>query len=118
MELTEEGEKLITEIKGPVVTQREVRGYEGARRATNNAGEIIAMIEALRWVQSWVKERREMRKVAKQRLKVLIRYDSKLARYVTVGRWTPKKSKKSSLSEELVERVRNEFQEAKESAEI
>ena len=67
---------------GPVEMREEKQGYEGAENATNNTGELTAIIGALRDVEK------------KGRKEVMIRFDSTYAAMMIRGLWKPKKNKR------------------------
>ena len=66
---------------GPVVTNRDHPQWRGADRATNNTGEVSAIIEALRWVKE------------QQYASATIRYDSQYAAFQTQSKWKAKSNK-------------------------
>ena len=68
--------------RGPVITAENGVGWRGAEVATNNTGELTAILEALGWATS------------KRQPRAVIRYDSTYAANMTQGRWKPKRNKK------------------------
>ena len=68
--------------RGPVVLGEQSLGWRGAERATNNTGELTAILEALEWA-------------AESRLEgVVIRVDSQYAACMTRGEWKAKVNRK------------------------
>ena len=67
--------------RGPVVTDKAQAGWRGAEKATNNTGELTAVLEALEWAEgAGVKA-------------LVIRYDSEYAACMTKGEWRAKANK-------------------------
>ena len=67
--------------RGPVVTDKAQVGWRGAEKATNNTGELTAVLEALEWAEgAGVKA-------------LVIRYDSEYAACMTKGEWKAKANK-------------------------
>ena len=68
--------------RGPVVVGADGEGWRGAERATNNTGELTAVLEAIEWA------------IGKGLREVVIRYDSEYAAHMTRGDWKAKVSKR------------------------
>ena len=66
---------------GPVVTNAAHGNWRGAQAATNNTGEVSAIVDALEWVEQ------------QRYLSVSVRYDSQYAACQTRGVWRAKKNK-------------------------
>ena len=76
-----QGEEEKRARRGPVVLGEKSEGWRGAERATNNTGELTAILEALEWAASSGVG------------KVVIRYDSQYAACMTRGEWKAKVNK-------------------------
>ena len=76
---------------GPVCLDTHDKSFVGAKRHSNNTGELTAIIRACEWVCDWA---------SKLVGSVLIRYDSEYAAKMATGLWKPRTNK------ELVERAR------------
>ena len=87
---------------GPVVANRDHADWEGAEAMTNNTGELMAILRALKWLRS------------SDVTRVQMRYDSTYAANMVQGKWEPKKGK----NVELINNARQELQHAQETCEI
>ena len=67
--------------RGPVVVGADNEGWRGAERATNNTGELTAVLEAIEWA------------VGRGMREVVIRYDSEYAAHMTRGDWQARVNK-------------------------
>ena len=67
--------------RGPVVVGADSVGWRGAERATNNTGELTAVLEAIEWA------------IGKGLREVVIRYDSEYAAHMTRGDWQARVNK-------------------------
>lgn len=80
--------------RGPVVVEASNVGWRGADRATNNTGELTAVLEALEWA------------VGQGLREVVIRYDSEYAAHMARGDW------KAKVNRRLVEQSRQALRRA------
>ena len=67
--------------RGPVVVGEGGAGWRGAERATNNTGELTAVLEAIEWA------------IGRGLREVVIRYDSEYAAHMTRGDWQARVNK-------------------------
>ena len=81
----EESEEPWAKLSGPVITDKTSHLYVGAEEATNNMGEIAALIEGMIWLETDLKDG--------ERVPVTIKYDSEYAAGMTRGKLTPDSSK-------------------------
>jgi ribonuclease HI len=66
---------------GPVIVDPGVEGHMGAEHGSNNAGELCAIGEVLKWVKE---------KHSDNSRPVVTRYDSEYAASITQGKYKPK----------------------------
>ena len=81
--------------RGPVVVGADSVGWRGAERATNNTGELTAVLEAIEWA------------IGKGLREVVIRYDSEYAAHMTRGDW------QARVNKLLIEQSRRALERAK-----
>jgi ribonuclease HI/GNAT superfamily N-acetyltransferase len=86
--------------QGPVVTNPSHADWRGATRATNNTGEVSAVLAALEWMVH------PERCGALHGKAVTIRYDSTYAANMVQGRWRPKRGRNVCLIRAAQEALR------------
>ena len=88
--------------RGPVNTEKDSEGWEGANNATNNSAELLGVTKALSWATS-----------LQEAHTITIRYDSKYAALMTQGTWKPRgKGGNAPANVELISRAKDMLGEA------
>ena len=82
---SEETEEPLFKLSGPVVTEKDSHVFLGAEEATNNTGELTAMMEAMIWMKEEAPDGKNV--------PVTIKFDSEYAAGIIRGIMQPKTNK-------------------------